>query len=161
MKKRTYEYGDILENLKQGKKATGLEYLQQIKDGALANAPATQTLGMYPHICEYGKAEFEFIPDDYQYNAVGTVHGGVISTLLDSAMGCTLLSTLDADTTFTTLELKVNFLKAITKDTGKLYTDTKIIHAGRTTALLESSLVDKEGKVYAFATSTCIKLPKK
>jgi len=160
-KSRTYSYQPIENNTQKAKSLTGLEYLQSMMKGELASAPAVSSLGMYGTYCEYGKAEFAFIPEDYHYNAVGSVHGGVISTLLDTAMGCTLMTTLDAQTTFTTLELKVNFMKAVTKDNGEMKAVGKIIHAGKTTALVEASLVDENGKIYAHGISTCLKMIKK
>ena len=161
MQTRTYSFHSIEESLNKAKDFTGLEYLQAMISGELTPAPAVQTLGMYGISCQEGEAIFGFIPEDYHYNAVGTVHGGVISTLLDTAMGCSLLTTLDAETTFTTLELKVNFLRAVTKDLGELVSLGKIIHAGRTTALVEASLVDADGKIYAHGVSTCLKMKKK
>lgn len=160
-KTRTYTYHSIFESIKMAENMSGLEYLQAMMDGKLAAAPAINSLGMYGISCKEGEATFGFVPEDYHYNAVGTVHGGVISTLLDTAMGCSLLTTLDAETTFTTLELKVNFLRAVTKDLGELVSLGKIIHAGRTTALVEASLVDADGKIYAHGVSTCLKMRKK
>lgn len=84
------------------------------------------------------------------------MHGGVISTVLDSAMGCTLHSLLPAGTGYTTLELKVNFIKAITIKNGTLKAIGKVIHAGRSSAILEAQLLDATGKVYAHAISTCM-----
>lgn len=161
MNNRTYEFCDIFANIDKAQGLSGLEFLQKMQTGTLKNAPATDTLALYISTCEWGKVEFEFLPADFHFNAVGTVHGGVISTILDSAMGCSLLSTLDANTTFTTLELKVNFLRAVTLKTSKLHTQTKVIHAGRTTAMIESSLVDEQGKIYAHGVSTCLKMNKK
>lgn len=158
---RTYTYQSIEESLEKGKEMTGLQYLKAMISGELSPAPAVQTLGMYGISCKEGEAVFGFIPEDYHYNAVGTVHGGVLSTLLDTAMGCTLMTTLDIETTFTTLELKVNFLRAVTKDQGEFTCVGKIIHAGRTTALVEASLLDVNGKVYAHGVSTCLKMKKK
>lgn len=160
-KERTYQYQSIEESLSLAKGLSGLEYLQQMLAGTLANAPAVSTLGMYGKSVTNGKAVFGFIPEEYHYNAVGTVHGGVISTLLDTAMGCTLLTSLDAETTFTTLELKINFLKAVTYNSGELISEGKIIHAGKTTALVEASLVDKNGVIYAHGVSTCLKMKKR
>lgn len=158
---RTYSFESIQDSLQKGKDMTGLEYLQAMMLGELSPAPAVQSLGMYGISCKEGEAIFGFVPEDYHYNAVGTVHGGVLSTLLDTAMGCTLMTTLDKDTTFTTLELKVNFLRAVTKELGEMKSVGKIIHAGRTTALIEASLVDLNGKVYAHGVSTCLKMQKK
>jgi len=158
---RTYEFGLVEDNLEAAKSLTGLEYLQKMMNGAIAPAPAVSTNAIEAVKCSYGYAEFALIPEDFHFNAVGSVHGGVITTILDTAMGCTLMTTQDADTTFTTLELKVNFLKAVTKKSGKLYAKGHIIHSGRTTAYLEAHLVDEDGRIYSHAVSTCLILKKR
>lgn len=158
---RTYTYNTIEEALSLSKNISGLEYLKGMINGSIPNAPAISSLGIYGVSCDFGLAVFAFKPDDFHYNAVGTVHGGIISTILDTAMGCTLMTTLDENTIFTTLELKVNFLKAVTKNLDELVCEGKIIHAGKTTALIEASLKDKNGVIYAHGVSTCLKMIKK
>lgn len=157
---RTFNYGETTEALELSKNLNGLDYLKGMQKGEIPEAPAVTALDISIHEIEKGKANFEFTPQDFHYNAVGTVHGGVISTILDTAMGCTLLSTLSEEFTFTTLELKINFLKAVTKQTGKMIAVGKIIHAGRTTAMIEASLIDINGKVYSHGTSTCLIMKK-
>ena len=103
-----------------------------------------------------GEALFRCTPDASTYNPIGMVHGGIPCTLLDSAMGCAVHSTLPAGVGYTTLELKVNIVKAIGKDTGFLRAEGKLIHAGRSTAVAEGRLVDESGKLYAHATTTCM-----
>ena len=160
-KQRTYEFGLVEDNLEAAKSLTGLEYLEQMMNGAIAPAPAVSTNAIEAVKCAYGYAEFALTAEDFHFNAVGSVHGGVITTLLDTAMGCTLMTTLGADTTFTTLELKVNFLKAVTKKSGRLYAKGHIIHAGRTTAYIEAHLVDENERIFAHALSTCLILEKR
>ena len=160
-KTRTFNYGESFEALQLSKDLTGLEYLLGMQNGEIPEAPAVSALDIEISEIAFGKANFHFIPKDFHYNAVGTVHGGVISTILDTAIGCTLMSTLTKEFTFTTLELKVNFIKAVTVNTGKMIAVGKIIHAGRTTAIIEASLLDETGKVYAHGTSTCLIMTKK
>ena len=105
---------------------------------------------------EEGQVVFSFVPQEFHYNPIGTVHGGVISAILDSAMGCTLHSLLSAGRGYTTLELKVNFLKAITLKTGLLKAIGKVIHLGGKTALVEAQLIDEQGVMYAHGVSTCL-----
>lgn len=159
-KTKIVNYGDSFEAIKLSKDLSGLDYLKAMQKGEIPEAPAVSSLEISIHEIDFGKANFEFTPQDFHYNAVGTVHGGVISTILDTAMGCTLMSTLSRELTFTTLELKVNFIKAVTQNTGKMITVGKIIHAGRTTALIEASLIDEKGKIYAHGTSTCLIMKK-
>nr|WP_297306359.1 PaaI family thioesterase [uncultured Flavobacterium sp.] len=161
LKTRTYNYGDSYEAIQLSKDLSGLEYLQGMQKGEIPEAPAVTTLDIKINEVDFGKANFEFIAQDFHYNAVGTVHGGVIATILDTAMGCTLMTTLTKEVTFTTLELKVNFIKAVTLKSGNMIAKGKIIHAGRTTAMVEATLVDESGKVYAHATSTCLIMNKR
>jgi uncharacterized protein (TIGR00369 family) len=102
-----------------------------------------------------GRAVFRGVPQEFHYNPLGSVHGGYGATLLDSAMGCAVHSTLDAGDTYTTLEFKINFLRAMTDETGEVRGIGTVVHAGRTTAIAEGRIEDAEGKLYAFATTTC------
>jgi uncharacterized protein (TIGR00369 family) len=95
-------------------------------------------------------------PAEFHYNPIGVVHGGVAATLLDSAMGCALHTTLPAGVGYTTLELKLNYLRPMTRDTGPVRAEGTLINAGRTTALTEARLTDSRGKLLAHATSTCL-----
>lgn len=145
-----------MEGFEKSKAIPGLEYLQAIQNGTIPGPPIFDTVDFLLFSVEKGQVVFEFFPKEFHYNPVGSVHGGIITTILDSAIGCSLLSTLPAKFTFTTLELKINFLRKISEESPVLKTNTKIIHQGKTTALLESDLVDPEGKVYAHAVSTCM-----
>ena len=95
-------------------------------------------------------------PAEFHYNPLGTVHGGVTATLLNSALGCTVQSMLPAGTGYTTLELKVNYLRPITSKTGTVYSEGKLIHLGGRIATAEARVTDASGKLYAHATTTCI-----
>ena len=104
-------------------------------------------------------AVFEIVPDDSHYNPIGVVHGGVALTLLDSAAGCAVQSTLPQGFAYTSLETKVNFLRAITSDTGKLRAHGWVTKPGKRAAFAEADLRDAEGRVYATASSTCLVFP--
>jgi uncharacterized protein (TIGR00369 family) len=97
-------------------------------------------------------------PAEYHYNPLGTVHGGVAATLLDSAMGCAVQSVLPHGAGYTTLEIKVNYLRAMTSRTGRVYAEGKVIYVGGRIATAEARLTDGEGKLYAHGTTTCILL---
>jgi uncharacterized protein (TIGR00369 family) len=103
-----------------------------------------------------GKAIFTGTPQEFHYNPLGTVHGGYGATLLDSAMGCAVHSTLEAGDIYTTLEFKINFMRALTHDTGEVRGIGTVINATRTTAVAEGRIEDASGKLYAFATTTCV-----
>jgi uncharacterized protein (TIGR00369 family) len=105
---------------------------------------------------EEGRAVFVGEPAEYHYNPIGVVHGGLMATLLDSALGCCVHTTLPAGVAYTTLELHVNLIRAVTAKTGKLTAIGEVIHAGRTTATAQARVIDAEGKLYAHGTTTCI-----
>ena len=155
-RERTFQWENPLEGAKQALQMSGLDYLQAMGDGKIPFPPLLHTLDFRPTHLEKGKVIFSFQPQEFHYNPIGSVHGGVISAILDSAMGCTLHSILEAGSGYTTLELKVNFLKAITTKIDELHAVGKIIHAGGRTALVEAQLIDKDNTVYAHGVSTCL-----
>jgi len=153
---RTITWQDPMEGAQKAMQMSGIDYLQSMTDGQIPLPPLLFTLDFKPVGFEKGQAIFSFEPQEFHYNPIGSVHGGVISAILDSAMGCTIHSVLEAGTRYTTLELKVNFIKAITIKTGKLQAIGKIIHSGKSTALVEAQLIDANGTLYAHAVSTCM-----
>ncbi|SDG17851.1 PaaI family thioesterase [Epilithonimonas hungarica] len=153
---RTHEWANPLELAAQAKTMSGFDFLKGILNGEIPQAPIAETLGFHPLSLEKGKAVFEFEPQEFHYNPIGSVHGGVITTVLDTVMGCSLQSALPQGVAYTTLELKVNFLKAVSHKNGKLNSTGKIIHLGKSTALVEADLKDEDGKIYAHGVSTCM-----
>lgn len=105
---------------------------------------------------ESGLAVFSGVPGEKAYNPIGTVHGGYAATLLDSACGCAVHSRLNPTQGYTTLELKVAYHKAISKDSGVLRAEGKVLTMGRRAAFAEAKLVDAQGRLYASATSTLL-----
>jgi len=134
----------------------GIEFLQAIRDGRLPPAPIAELLGMRLTEVERGHAVFEVTPAEQHYNPIGVVHGGLALTLLDSAMACSVQTQLPAGTGYTTLEVKVNLVRAITSGTGRVRAIGKIVHAGNRVATAEGRLEDAAGKLYAHGTTTCI-----
>ena len=153
---RTFSWQDPLASAQAARGMAGLEFLRKIAAGELPQPPIASTLDYALLEVEPGRAVFAIKPSEIHYNPIGMVHGGIACTLLDSAMGCAIHSTLPAGSGYSTLELKVNLVKAIGKDTGTLRAEGKLIHAGRTTAVAEGRLVDEAGKLYAHATTTCL-----
>jgi uncharacterized protein (TIGR00369 family) len=135
---------------------SGLEFLRSIVDGSSPAPPITQTLNYRLVEVREGFAAFEGEPDFSVYNPLGLVHGGYALTLLDSVLGCAVQSTLAKGVGYTTIETKVNFLRPITKDTGRVRVEGRIVHAGRRTGLAEGDLKDAAGRVLAYGTSTCL-----
>jgi uncharacterized protein (TIGR00369 family) len=136
---------------------SGLEALEAIRDGRLPPPPIAKLLGMDPVVLAHGRAVFEATPDESHYNPIGVVHGGLAATLLDSATGCAVQSTLPAGMGYTTLELKVNFVRPITRDTGPVRCEGRVVHEGRTVATAEGRAVAQQtGKLLAHGTATCL-----
>ena len=153
---RTYTWKDPQEIAEMSKSMTGIELLNGIITGTIPQPPFAATLDIFPIHFEKGIVRFEFIPQEFHYNPIGSVHGGFITTILDTVMGCALHSILDQGFSYTTLELKANFTKAVTLESGKLIAEGRVIHSGKSTALLEADLKCEKGILYAHGTSTCI-----
>lgn len=139
----------------------GLTFLQQMIAGIVPPPPMTATLGFRLAEVERGRAVFEGVPEFRHYNPIGTVHGGFAMTLLDSALGCAVFSTTAKGEGWTTLEMKVNFVRPVTQDTGIVRAEGRIIHRGRTIATAEGDLRDRAGTLLAHATTTCAIFPAK
>ncbi|MGZ8778795.1 MAG: PaaI family thioesterase [Thermoanaerobaculia bacterium] len=110
---------------------------------------------------ETGRAVFAGTPGEHAYNPIGTVHGGYAATLLDSACGCAVHTCLSATQVYTTLELKVAYHRAITRETGQLRAEGRVVSFGRRAAFAEATLKDDEGRLYASATSTLLVIEQK
>lgn len=159
---RTFSWENPLIGAKGALKLSGLEYMQAMLRGEFPPPPVAHTLNFWLTEAVEGRAIFTFTPAEYHYNPIGTVHGGVISTLCDSAMGCAVHTTLPAGTGYTTVELKVNFVKAVHSHTSELFCEGQVIHAGSRIITAEAKLLDKAGTLYAHSTTTCLVLhPKK
>ena len=135
---------------------SGLAFLQAIRDGTLPAPPMARTLGFHLAEIEHGRAVFEGRPAAEHYNPIGTVHGGFAATLLDSCMACSVQSTLAQGFGYTTLEFKINLVRALTDTTGTVRAEGRVLVAGRRVATAEGRLVDAAGKLYAHGTTTCL-----
>jgi uncharacterized protein (TIGR00369 family) len=153
---RVITWEDPTTAVQTGKTVSGLAYLQALQSGELPPPPIAVLLGMWISEVSEGRAVFALEPAEYHYNPLGTMHGGVMATVLDSSLGCVVQSVLPAGTGYTTLELKVNYLRPVTSKTSTLYCEGKIIHVGGRIATAEARLADKEGKLYAHGTTTCM-----
>ena len=153
---RTFSWEDPHSTAETGRSLSGLEYLQKIVAGELPAPPMGALMNFRIVELDAGRATFAAQPAEYHYNPNGSVHGGLAATLLDSAMGCAVHSVLPAGVGYTTLEIKVNYLRPMTRDTGQVRCEANTIHVGRSTATAEGRIVDEDGKLYAHATTTCI-----
>lgn len=153
---RTITWEDPTAAIQTGKTISGIEYLRAMQSGELPPPPFAVLMGITISEVSEGRVVFVAEPAEYHYNPLGTVHGGVMATLLDSALGCAVQSMLPAGTSYTTIELKVNYLRPVTERTGTIFAEGKIIHVGGRIATAEGRLTDDVGKLYAHATTTCI-----
>ena len=135
---------------------TGLEFLNGMMSGELPLPPVCKILNYVLTEAGDGYAVFTGHVDETSYNPLGTVHGGHIATLLDSCVGCAVCSKLQKGQSYTTQELKVNYVRALTKEVGIVKAQGRIIHAGRRQATAEGKLTDVNGKLYAHCTTTCM-----
>lgn len=136
---------------------SGLELLTEMFEGRLPPPPISATLGFRGIEVSDGRAVFVGEPGEYLYNPIGTVHGSYAMALLDSAMGCAIHTKLVAGETYTTLEVKVNFVRPITVDTGAVRCEGHVVHRGGRIATAEGRLyAEAGGKLLAHGTTTCL-----
>jgi EmrB/QacA subfamily drug resistance transporter len=156
-RERTITWEDPVAALAVRSDLTGLERLNAIASGDIPAPPIAVTMGIDLVEATEGRAVFAVEPDEYHYNPIGGVHGGLTATLLDSAMGCAVHTTLGPDTGYTTIELKVNYVRAITRETGRIVCEGKIVHRGGTIATAEGRVVaERTGKLLAHGSTTCL-----
>jgi uncharacterized protein (TIGR00369 family) len=153
---RTVSWEDPRALAEAGRGLSGLAYLRKIAAGELPRPPFGALLDFGLSELEEGRAVFTVEPAEYHYNPIGVVHGGLAATLLDSAMGCAVHSTLPAGAGYTTLEIKVNYVRALTAETGTVRCEATVIHVGGRTATAEGRVLDANGKLYAHGTTTCL-----
>jgi uncharacterized protein (TIGR00369 family) len=154
---RTVTWEDPAGILREGATLTGLEYMRGFAAGRWPRPPIASTIEMEAAEFDEGRAVFTCEPAEYHYNPNGTVHGGVAATLLDSAMSCAVHTTLGVGDRYTTLELKVNFVRAVTIDTGRVRAEGTVVHRGRTIATAEGRLIaERDGKLLAHGVTTCL-----
>lgn len=153
---RTYGWDDPAASAQAIMAMKGTAFLQAIVDGELPGPPMAHTLGLRIDEVEEGRVVFGAEPAEWQYNPMGTVHGGFVATLLDSALGCVVHSMLPEGVGYTTLELKVNMVRAITEATGRVQCEATIVHAGGRVATAEAKVIDANGKLYAHGSTTCL-----
>ncbi len=154
---RTITWEDPLQTAAAAAEMSGLDYLQAIGEGRMPLPPIAELMGFDGIEVAEGRTVFHVTPGEYHYNPIGVVHGGLAATLLDSAMGCAVHSTLPAGVGYSTLEVKVNFDRPITRDTGPVRCEAQVLHRGRTVATAEGRVyAEQTGKLLAHGTTTCL-----
>ena len=134
----------------------GAQVLDAKGGGTLPAPHIGDTLEFWPVEWEVGRMVFQGTPHIGHYNPIGTVHGGWIAAILDSAVGCAVHTALPPGTSYTTVELKLNYVRAVTDETGPMRAEGRVIHVGRQLATAEGRLQDARGKLYAHASTTCL-----
>ena len=137
----------------------GIDLFKGMLERKYPAPPIMRTLGIGVEEVDVGRIVFGYTPVFDHYNPLGSVHGGVAATLLDSVMGCCIHTTLKAGTGYTTVEIKVNYVRAITDKTGPVRAEGKVINVGARIATSEGRLVDARGKLLAHGTTTCLLFP--
>ncbi|MEV7078393.1 PaaI family thioesterase [Streptomyces sp. NPDC093516] len=156
---RTFEWEDPRVSAGAVAHHSGIEFLREILDGRLPAPPIAAALGFTLEEAEPGRAVFALVPGEEHYNPIGSVHGGVYATLLDSAAGCAVQSALPRGTGYTSLDLTLKFLRPVTVDTGKVRAVGTVLNLGRRTALAQAELLDSDDRLLAHATSSCMLFP--
>ncbi|MFC8292590.1 PaaI family thioesterase [Streptomyces sp. NPDC057242] len=156
---RTVEWEDPAASARAAGTMAGLDFLREIAAGRLPGPPIASLLGFALEEVGDGRVVFSFEPAEEHYNPIGSVHGGVYATLLDSAAGCAVHSTLPRGTAYTSLDLSTRFLRPVTIATGKVRAVGTVLTRGRRTSLAEAGLYDAEDRLLGHATSTCMLFP--
>jgi uncharacterized protein (TIGR00369 family) len=159
-RERTHTWSDPRTLAAAATERDGLSFLAAMADGTLPPPPIMTLIGAAVESVERGRVVFTVEPAEYHYNPIGLVHGGLAATMLDSATGCAVQTTLPAGVGYTTLELKTNFVRSITRDTGRVLCEAEVVHRGGTIATAEGRLIaEATGKLLAHGTSTCLIKP--
>jgi uncharacterized protein (TIGR00369 family) len=135
---------------------SGLEYMRQLMTGEREPSGMARLMNMRLVEVSEGRAVFAVEPDERHYNGIGIAHGGLAATLLDSALGCAINTAMPAGRIFTTLEMKVNYVRPMRRETGEVRCEARVLHAGGRVATAEGRVLDASGKLYAHGTATCM-----
>jgi uncharacterized protein (TIGR00369 family) len=157
-RERTFSWDDPVAIARAGAGMSGAEFFAAIGAGTIPPPPVMRALDFDGVSFGEGRAAFRLTPQEFHYNPLGTVHGGVFATMLDSACACAVHTMLPVGVFYTSLDLSVKFLRPVTVETGPITAEGAVVHLGRRTALAEARITDAAGKVYVTATSTCLLL---
>ncbi len=156
IRERTFTWADPELTAEASRTLGGLELLQGLRDGSIPAPPVLTLIGLSLTEVDAGRVVMRLTPAEYHYNPIGSVHGGILATLLDSVMGCAVHSTLPKGRGYTSLEIKVNYVRAVTHKSGELSAEGKVVHGGRRSAVAEAKVVDGKGRLCATASTTCL-----
>lgn len=156
IRERTFTWTDPQLTAEAGRGMAGLDLLRGMQDGSVPGAPIAALVGLSIAEVAEGRVIMRLTPAEYHYNPIGTMHGGILATLLDSVMGCTVHTTLPKGRAYTSLEIKVNYVRAVTSESGELSAEGNVVHGGRRSAVAEAKVVDAKGRLCATASTTCL-----
>ncbi|MEE8444341.1 MAG: PaaI family thioesterase [Alphaproteobacteria bacterium] len=152
---RTYEWSEPTSLSAAESGLSGLDYLRALL-AEKRHPPICDTMNLRLLAVEEGRVSYQGTPEEYHYNPLGVVHAGFSATILDSAMGCAVHTTLAAGIGYTTLEFKLNLVRPLRIETGPVIAEGWVVHGGRRVATAEGRITDQEGKLYAHGTTTCM-----
>src|SRR3984893_9974609 len=135
---------------------SGLQYMRKLMTGELPTSGMVQLLNLKLVEVSEGRAVFTVQPDESHYNGLGIAHGGLAAALFDSALGCAINAMMPAGKVFTTLEMKINYVRPIRREIGEVRCEASVIHVGGRVATAEGRILDASGKLYAHGTATCM-----
>ena len=157
VRSRTLTWADPVATAQRLASMSGLEAMHALMRGEVAPPPIAALLEMWPIEVDEGRAVFGVTPAEFHYNPIGVVHGGLAATILDSAMGCAVHTTLPAGVGYTTLDLQATFVRPITRDTGPLRCEGTVLHRGKRIATAEGRVIaETTGRLVASGTSSCL-----
>ena len=158
-RRRTIEWDDPVALAAEAAGRSGLDFLRAIAGGELPPPPISRLTQLSVLEVEEGRVVFRITPHESMYNPIGAIHGGMHATVLDGAMGCAVHTTLPAGVGYTTLEIKVNYVRPFRVDSGPAIAEGVVLHRGSRQATAEGRLTrESDGKLLAHATTTCILL---
>jgi uncharacterized protein (TIGR00369 family) len=155
-RERRYRWEDPAAAAAAARSMAGQDFFAEMTSGRIPIPPIAETLGFAAASFSDGVARFELDPAEFHYNPIGSVHGGVIATLCDSACGCAVHSLLPAGAYYASLDLSVKFLRPVSATTGRLVCEGTVVHLGSRSALAQATLTGPDGKLYAQAMSSCM-----
>jgi uncharacterized protein (TIGR00369 family) len=152
---RTFTWDDPKPGAAASQKMAGLDFLNAMISGEMPAPPIMQLMNIKMISAEPGKIIMHLPIGEYHYNPIGSIHGGVAATILDSVMGCAVHSTLPAGRVYSTLEIKISYLRPMSLALGAVTAEGWVVNAGRKAAFAEAKIIDAAGKIYATGSSTC------
>lgn len=159
VRERSYTWADPAVLAAAAQRMDGLDFFARLGGGGFPAPPINATTGIALVEVNDGRAVFELEPAEWHYNPIGSVHGGILATLADSALGCAVHTKLSAGTAYTSLDLTIKFTRAATVDSGLLTCEGRVVSIGRRTATAEAQITDTTGRVIGHAVATCLIMP--